>query len=85
MQQGDIFDSIHDARKAIKAYVLDRGESYKTLASDKKRYIIACKDSACEFRIRANQSFKQLVSISVFKPYLCTPATHYKIKQTSSV
>jgi hypothetical protein len=51
MQVGDTFDTIQDARNAIKTYVLDQGESYTTVASDKKQYIIACKDKDCRFRI----------------------------------
>jgi hypothetical protein len=85
IQVGDIFDSIPKAREAIKAYILDRAESYKTVASDKTRYIIACKDAHCKFRIRANKSFKGVVSITVLDPHTCNPVTHYKMKQTSSV
>jgi hypothetical protein len=44
MQKGDKFESIAAAREAIKAYILDQGESFKTIASNKKRYIIGCKD-----------------------------------------
>jgi hypothetical protein len=51
MQVSDTFDTIQDARNAIKTYVLDQGKSYKTVASDKKRYIIACKDKDCKFCI----------------------------------
>ena len=51
MQVRDTFDTIHDAREAIKSYILDQGELYKTVASDKKQYIIACKDPACKFCI----------------------------------
>jgi hypothetical protein len=53
MQLYDQFDSIDIARDRIKAYVLDLGELYKTVALDKKRYIIRCKDDACKFQIRA--------------------------------
>jgi tagatose-1,6-bisphosphate aldolase len=60
MQKGNKFESIAAARKAIKAYVLDQGESFKTMASNKKRYIIGCKDQACDFKIRATQTLKAL-------------------------
>jgi hypothetical protein len=56
MQLGDIFDTIQDACEAIKTYVLSCGESFKTVASNKKRYTIVCKDSACSFRIPNTQT-----------------------------
>jgi hypothetical protein len=85
VQVGDVFDSISDAWKAIKFYILTRGESYKTAASDKDRYILVCKDKDCRFKIRAYKSSKAIVSIMVFKLYICSLATHYKMKQTSLV
>jgi hypothetical protein len=51
MQKGDRFESLNAARDAIKAFVLDQGKSFKTVSSDKNRYIIQCKDKACSFRI----------------------------------
>jgi hypothetical protein len=85
VQVGDTFDSIHDAREAIKSYILTRAESYKTVASDKARYILACKDADCGFKVRAWKSSKEIVSIMTFDPHTCSPATHYKMKQTSTV
>jgi hypothetical protein len=54
MQRGDRFESIDAAYEAVKAFVLDQGESFLTVASDKKRYIIRCKDRPCNFRIWAS-------------------------------
>jgi hypothetical protein len=85
MQKGDTFESLAAACEAIKAYVLNQGELFKTVASDKKRYIIRYKDEACEFRIRATRSTKEQTSITVFESHSCTPATHYKAKQSQSV
>jgi hypothetical protein len=82
MQLHDQFDSIDIAWDRIKAYVLDLGESYKTVALDKKRYIIRCKDDACKFRIRATRSKKETVLITIFEPHSCSPATYYKSKQS---
>ena len=82
LQVSDTFDSIHDAREAIETYILDWAESFKTVASDKTRYIIACKDASCDFYIRAYKSSKDLVSITALDLHTCTPATYYKIKQT---
>lgn len=75
MQKGDEFESVDAARKAIKAYVLDQGESYKTVASNKKRYIIKCKDNGCDFRIRATLTanpVQKVASITILSP--CTHA-----------
>ena len=85
MQLGDQFESIDAARKAIKAYVLGQGESYKTVSSDKSRYILTCKDYEYKFRIQATQSKKDIVSIIVLVAYSCTLATYYNGKQSSSV
>jgi MuDR family transposase len=74
MQLHDQFDSINIAWDRIKAYVLDHGESYKTVALDKKRYIIRCKDGTYKFRIRATRSKKETVSTNIFKPHSCSPA-----------
>jgi hypothetical protein len=41
MQIHDQFESIDAARQAIRAFVLDNGESFKVVAFDKKRYIIS--------------------------------------------
>ena len=85
VQLNDQFPSIDAARKAIKAFVLDQGESYKLVASDKRRYIISCKDSSCKFYIRATQSAKEVVSITIFVPHSCSPKTHYNFKKSQSV
>jgi hypothetical protein len=52
MQYGDQFATIAVAREAVKAFVLQQGESYKTIASNKKRYILTCKDKDCDFEIQ---------------------------------
>src|SRR5277367_2776458 len=88
MQLGDRFQCIETTRDAVKAFVLDRGESYKTVSSDKKRYIIECKDKGCSFRIRATLYKKAgatPVSITVLVLYSCSPAIHYKSKQAYSM
>jgi hypothetical protein len=90
MQLGDQFDSINAARNAIKAFVLDQGESFKTVASDKHRYIIRCKDKPCNFCIRATLHKKKgntapLASITQFKPHTCSPAVYYHSRQSQSV
>jgi hypothetical protein len=79
VQLKDQFLSIDTAHKAIEAYVLDQGESYKLVASDKRRYIISCKDNSCKFRIRATRSAKEAVFTMIFVPHSCSPETHYPL------
>jgi hypothetical protein len=93
MQRGDRFESIKIACEAVKAFVLDQGESFLTVAADKNRYIIRCKDKPCNFQIRATLYKKESkigktktpVSITVFVLHTCSPATHYKSKQSHSM
>jgi hypothetical protein len=92
MQKGDRFESINAAQEAIKAFVLDEGESFKTVSSDKNRYIVQCKDKGCDFRIRATLHKKekqngsaQPVSITILVPHSCSPAVHFKFKHSNSI
>ena len=77
MKLGDQFESISAAREAITQYVLNNGESFKTVKSNQKRFVIYCKDKDCGFWIRAASSSKKVVLITIFKPYSCSPAVHY--------
>ena len=65
--------------------VLGNGESFKAVASDKSGIFIRCKGHACGFRIQAHRSKGQTISITRIKPHSCSPATHYKSKQSQSV
>jgi hypothetical protein len=85
VQVGDIFDSIPTTREAIKSYILTHAESFKTITSDKKWYIITCKEASCSFKIRAHKSSKEVISITMVEPHTCSLAMHYKMKQTSLV
>jgi MuDR family transposase len=51
MQLGDQFATVEAAREAVKRYVLDNGESFKVDKSDKKRFLIKCKERRCKFSI----------------------------------
>jgi hypothetical protein len=81
----DLFPTIEEARDAINRHVLDEGESYKVYKSDSRRHIIICKETACKFRIRASLLKKKGVVITVLSAHSCSPATHYKNKQSSSL
>jgi MuDR family transposase len=85
MQLHDKFDPIAAAHDAIKAYVLNQGESYKTVASDKKRFIIKCKLDGCGFRICATKYANKASSITVFNLHTCSLVTYYKSKQSQSI
>jgi MuDR family transposase len=80
----DTFLTIQEARNAINCHVLDEGESYKVHKSDRQRYIIVCKDSTCKFKIWASLLKKKGVEITIMVPYSCSPAVHYKNKQSSA-
>jgi len=64
MQLHDRFETIDAACEAIRRYVLDNGESFKLVKSNKKRYSICCKDQGCGFRIRATKLRKAFVLIT---------------------
>ena len=51
MQQGDKFNFINIAYKAIKQYVLNNSKLFKLKKSNKKQYSIVCKEIACDFAI----------------------------------
>jgi hypothetical protein len=81
----NLFSTIKEARKAINRYVLDEGESYKVYKSDSRCHIIICKELACKFRIRASFLKKKGIVITVLIPHSCSPANHYKNKQSSAL
>jgi hypothetical protein len=85
MQFGDQFNSIEAAREAIRQYVLDNGESFKVDKSDQKRFFTLCKERGCGFSIQASKSSKGVVSITIFKPYTCSPAVYYNNRQAHLV
>jgi MuDR family transposase len=85
MQRGDQFETVEAACEAIKQYVLDNGKSLKVDKSDKKRFLIKCKDCGCAFGIRAFKLSKEVVLITIFKQNTCSPTVHYNNPQAHSV
>jgi len=85
VQKGDTFSLMEVARDAVQRHVLNDGESYKTIKSDQKRYILACKDDKCGFRIRVSNRRKSGPAITVLKAHTCRPSTHYKNKRAHSI
>ena len=80
----DTFSTIQEARNAINCHVLNEGESYKVYKSDRQRHIIVCKDATCKFKIQASLLKKKGVEITIMIPHSCSPAVHYKNKQSSA-
>ena len=83
----DQFDSMVEARDAVRRFILDDGESYgygPGSKSDKKRTIMTCKETTCKFRIRIIAG-KKGVKVTKMLPHTCTPATHYKSKPVHSM
>lgn len=58
VQIGNSFKTMAEARDAITRFLLNAGQSYKVYKGDSTRYILACKDSDCSFKIRASYSKK---------------------------
>lgn len=86
LKLGDSFQTITKARDAINRYQLDNGLSYKVYKSDSKRYIIVCRNTACNFKIRASKTRKDLYFvITIFILHSCSPVTHYNSKARSSL
>ena len=82
--QGD-FGTLSLARDAIRAYVVDLGESYIVSHSDRTRYIVACRDAFCKFGIRAAVLKGPKVLITRYAPHTCSPITHMNFRQANSV
>ena len=81
----DVFPTMQEAKDSINRHVLDEGESYKVYKSDKTRHIVVCKDSTCDFKIRASFLKKKGVQITIMTPHSCNPTIHYKNKQSSAL
>ena len=83
---GDEFSSMKEARDTIRRHILDDGESYASASqSDHKRFVLTCKVLDCKFRIRASNTKKNGVKITIKNLHTCIPATHYKCKPAHSM
>ncbi|KFY98034.1 hypothetical protein V500_01815 [Pseudogymnoascus sp. VKM F-4518 (FW-2643)] len=86
LKLGDSFQTLIEARNAINRYQLDNGLSYKVYKSDSTRYIITCRNTACDFKIRASKTRKDLYFVvTIFVLHTCSPITHYNSKARSSL
>ena len=85
---GALFSSMEEARDLINRSVLDKGESYKVLCSNKKSHVLCCRgargEEGCKFYISASLIKSQDTRIGTVRPQSCNPRTHYKFKQLQS-
>jgi hypothetical protein len=73
------WDTMEEAKKAVKAFILDRGESWAPIQdSSKGRMILECKDKRnCDFYIRLAELKKQgHCAVTTYRPHVCPPRTH---------
>jgi hypothetical protein len=86
LQIGTTFPNISSAKEAIKFYVSNASESWKTAYSDKTRFDIVCRTlRSCKFRIRASDSKKKGVHITHLKLHTCSPASHFGASNMNSL
>ena len=77
--------NIIDAKKAVKTWILDRGESWgPSNESNKIRLLLHCVLSTCEFYIRIACRNNGLFGITSYIPHNCSPSTHAQFKPRSS-
>ena len=80
----DSWTDIKDAKKAIKTWILDRGESWGTpTQNNKTRLQLPCILSTCSFYIRIAQK-KDLFRVISYTPHNCPPSTHAQFKPRNS-
>jgi hypothetical protein len=80
----DLWMNISDAKKAIKIWILDRGESWgPTTQNNKTRLQLHCILSTCSFYIRIAQK-NDLFGVTSYTPHNCPPSTHTQFKPRHS-
>src|SRR5436305_6613585 len=65
------FESLCTAREAIRTFVIDRGESFRVSHSDRRRYIVVCRDNFCKFVIRAAVLQGPKYCVTRYIPHSC--------------
>jgi hypothetical protein len=77
--------NIIDAKKAVKIWILDCGESWAPSSQNNKaRLQLYCLLSTCSFYIRIAQQKNSLFGITSYTQHNCPPSTHAKFKQRNS-
>ena len=80
------WDNIQTAKQDAKAWIMDKGESYKVKKSDQKRLILECLlVDTCQFHLRiyVPQESKNTkhCSLTAYTPHTCHPNTHQDFSQ----
>ena len=53
LEIGHSWDSLQQAKDGVKAWILDRGESYRVLSSNKNQLVLECRTKeTCRFYVR---------------------------------
>jgi hypothetical protein len=78
----DSWTNITDAKKAVKIWILDRGESWGP-STHKTRLQLHCILSTCSFYIRIAQS-NDFFRVTSYTPHDCPPSTHTRFKPRNS-
>jgi hypothetical protein len=79
------WDNIADAKKAVKTWILDRGESWApSNKSNKIRLLLHCILSTCDFYIRVARQKNGFFSVTSYTPHNCPPSTHAQFKPRNS-
>jgi hypothetical protein len=80
----DSWINMSDAKKAVKIWLLDRGESWGIPTQNNKTCLqLPCILSTCSFYIRIAQK-KDLFGVISYTPHNCPPSTHAKFKPRNS-
>jgi hypothetical protein len=75
---GDQFETLVEAKEAIKAVILNSGQSFTVYKSDSSRYLLRCKNLECKFNVRITYSKKtELAILTQYHEHECSPAIHY--------
>jgi hypothetical protein len=83
---GDHFESLNEAKAAVKAAILDASQSFYVHKSDRTRCLLHCKTKDCPFNVRIIYSKRtELATITKYEEHQCSPATHYKNKAATNV
>jgi hypothetical protein len=76
--------TLPEAKKAVKVWILGRGESWApTDQNNKRRLQLHCLLPTCAFKLRVAQK-KDFFGVISYIPHDCPPSTHAKFKQRHS-
>jgi hypothetical protein len=82
----DYFQTMDEAKTAVKAALLDNGQSFYVYKSDQTQYLLNCKTKECKFNVRIIYSKRtELATITKYEEHQCSPAIHYKNQAASNV